>query len=93
MANLGTEITRIFNFKEMGKIERARESARRASKIIESLVVHPNINGGKKEIEMIKEVMIDDVLSSTPQYRISKKNVADYFMPFSIRALAESGVV
>jgi hypothetical protein len=92
MANLGIEIMRLFGYKKRGDMADARLSGERASKIIDSLESHPDINGGKREVEMIRDVMIEDALSDTPQYHITENNVNSYFMPFSMRALAESGV-
>jgi hypothetical protein len=92
MANLGVEIMRLFSYKKQGNIVEARTSGERASKIIDSLENHPHINSGKKEVEMIREVMIKDVLSEKPKYQITERNIDSYFMPFSIRALAESGI-
>ena len=87
MANLGVEIQRLFSYKKQGDMDGARTSGERASKIIDSLESHPDINGGKKEVEMIREVMVKDVLSDKPQYHITEKNIDSYFMPFSMRVL------
>ena len=92
MANLGTEILRLFGYKNKGDLADARMSAERASRIIDSLERHPDINSGKKEVDMIRKVMVEDALSDRPEYHITEADVSSYFMPFSMRALAESGI-
>ncbi|MDE2188439.1 MAG: hypothetical protein KGJ35_01780 [Patescibacteria group bacterium] len=93
MANLGVEITRLFGYKKNGNIADAITSGKRACKIIDSLESHHDINGGKKEVEMIREVMINDALSIKPKYHVTEAQISSYFAPFSMRALADNGIV
>ena len=92
MANLGVEIIRLFGYKKQGKIKEARTSGERASKIIDSLESHPDINGGKKEVELMKDIIKDAVLKR-PRHHVTEKELNSYFMPFSLRALTENGVI
>jgi hypothetical protein len=92
MANLGSEVSRLFAFKRRGEIDQARTSAERALKITTALEHHPRINGGRKEVEILKDI-IKNAFLKKPKYHITEGELTAYFRPFSIRALAESGIV
>ena len=92
MANLGSEVARLFSFKRKGEFDQARSSSERASKIIDSLEKHPDIHGGRGEVEIMKEI-INDAMSVKPKLHVTENELKSYFMPFSLRALAENGIV
>ncbi|OGZ04176.1 MAG: hypothetical protein A2648_01155 [Candidatus Lloydbacteria bacterium RIFCSPHIGHO2_01_FULL_41_20] len=87
MANLGSEMSRLFSFKERGENELAKSSAERAIKIIDSIVAKPNIGGGKSEAEILRSI-VSDMISALPNYSIGEKELNSYFMPFAIRAMS-----
>jgi hypothetical protein len=70
----------------------ARASAERSLKITTALEQHPQINGGTQEVEIIKDIIKDTLLAKS-HYHITESEINDYFRPFSMRALAESGIV
>lgn len=86
MANLGSEISLLFSCKEKGEKEMANGAAQRAEKIMSELLHHPELNGGKREVEILQEI-ITDSLSPTPQLQIKRKEMENYFLPFALRVL------
>ena len=86
MANLGSEMSRLFSFKKQGENDLAKSSAERAVKIIDSIVVKPDIGGGKKEAEILR-LIVADAISVSPNYSIDEKELNSYFAPFAIRAM------
>jgi len=54
MANLGSEMVRMFSLKEEGSVDLVQGSADRSLKIIEQLLIHPEIKGVNGEVKILK---------------------------------------
>ncbi len=87
MANLGSELIRLFSFLKKQEHEYARESARRALLIVDQLLGRSDINNGRAEVEVLK-MLVEDALSSSPRYRVQETELNSYFTPFALRATA-----
>jgi len=87
MANLGSEMSRLFSAQENGKIERSLASAERARIIIAELIEHPALQGRTSEVEML-ETILDDSLLATPLLAIRPSDLRSYFAPFALKSLA-----
>ncbi|MDO8492384.1 MAG: hypothetical protein Q7S34_01970 [bacterium] len=86
MANLGSEMARLFALQKGGEIDLARKSADRAIIIINKLLARPEIGAGKKEIEILK-TLTEDMLLPSPYYMVNEEEISSYFMPFAVRLL------
>ncbi len=86
MANLGSEVAQIFQFKNNNHLDMAKSSAERAYKIIDSFIVHRDAGEGKKEVEILR-MIIKDSLSEKPELHISEDDLNSYFTPFAKRVL------
>lgn len=86
MANLGSDVSQLFMHLEQGEKRLAVSAAGRAQKIIAELLIHTELVGRTEEIEMLREI-IDDALSGKQLLDVSKDELEDYFLPFSMRVL------
>jgi hypothetical protein len=82
MANLGAEVSRILAAKDRGNTALVRESIDRALKILTEILEIPNMKPRQAEIETLRDV-ITDVTRPNPIYRVSRKNLSSYFIPFA----------
>ena len=86
MANLGSELTRFFALQKQGDRQNAEASANRSYDIILKLSAREDIGGGKREIEILKDI-IKDALSDEQKYHITEAELNTYFIPFAERVL------
>lgn len=86
MANLGTEIVRIFSFQEKGDRELANRSAERALKIIAELTTQKESEGAAREAEILKMV-VEDSISKETELHNNKREWESFFLPFAIKAM------
>ncbi|MBA3789342.1 hypothetical protein H0X32_03025 [Patescibacteria group bacterium] len=86
MANLGSEFIRLYVALEGTDLVRIEESRARAMRIIDTLPLHPELKGRTDEIEILRNVLEDSILSK-PRYRINKNDLEAYFAPFALRVL------
>jgi len=86
MANLGSEVSRILNWKEKGDMEMARKCLGRAESILEQIVSAPEMKGRSEEIVLLKDV-IRDLLRQKSAYSINGHQLKEYFLPFASRIL------
>jgi stress response protein YsnF len=84
MANLGSEMMRLYKAIETHADERAQESRQRALSLIEELLSCLKKESQKEEVKILKEI-IEDSAASVQQYRIKKKDLELYFIPFALR--------
>lgn len=89
VANLGSELTRLFCLRENGNRRSLAGSRERALGIIERLEQHPELNGRTGEIAILRNI-ITDCVSENPKYQISAADIEQYFMPFATRVLSDS---
>lgn len=87
MANLGSEVSQIFQYKNSNQIDMAKNSAERAYKIIDSFIIHQDAGEGRKEAEILRTI-IKDAVSENPKLNVNEKELNSYFKPFAIRALS-----
>lgn len=88
MANLGSELIRFFSLRRQGRQEDALASAQRVRLIINQLLLHKDIGNGANEVLVLK-MLIEDALSTTPQYSVNDQELNSYFRPFAERVLTE----
>ncbi len=84
MANLGSEVERIFVWKEKGDRTLMINAYNRAEKIINGIIDRKLSESATKELLMLKNVLTDlknDVVG------ISRAEFASYFYPFARRVL------
>ena len=89
MANLGSDISQVFMHLERKEELQAASVAGRVRRTIAELMVHSDLTGRTGEIEILRTV-IDDALSEKRHLDVSRKELEDYFMPFSIRVLRQT---
>ena len=86
LANLGSEISRLYAFKNKGQKAMMMASAVRANSIVETLINHPDIGNGKAEVEALQKII--NAIVADDGYIQEEKIVQSYFTPFAHRALA-----
>ncbi len=86
MANLGSEVARLYSAKDAHAEERIVSSSTRALHIIDELSIHPEMSGHTGEINILRSV-IEDTASPAPKFTVSSKDLEAYFLPFALRNL------
>lgn len=90
LANLGSDASQLFSYLERGEEKLARSAAARAQKIISRLLQDSRLKGGKREVEILREI-IADALSERRSLQVTKEELEEYFLPFSLRVLYAGG--
>lgn len=70
----------------------AEDSLNRASRIINELMSHPELDGRTEEVEILEDIIYDLFLDQS-QFSIEKSEIEEYFIPFALRALAENKII
>lgn len=83
LANLGSEVNRIFTLKEKGQLKEAEGAYTRAMGIVEKLLNHPDLEGRTGEIKMLKDYLEQSMKSEHAQSL--KKEWQGYFSPYANR--------
>lgn len=83
LANLGSEVNRIFTLKEKGLLKEADGAYARAMSIVEKLLNHPDLEGRTEEIKMLKDYLEQSMKSENAQFL--KKEWRGYFSPYANR--------
>ncbi|MBM2818074.1 MAG: hypothetical protein HW401_664 [Parcubacteria group bacterium] len=83
MANLGSEVHRIFTLKEKGLLKEADGALNRALGIIEKLLNHPDLEGRTEEIKMLKGYLEQSAKGERVQFL--KEEWQRYFSPYANR--------
>lgn len=86
LANLGSEVHRIFILKEKGLLKEAEGAYVRAMGIVEKLLSHPDLEGRTGEIKMLKDYLEQSMKSECVQFL--KKEWQGYFSPYANRLLS-----
>lgn len=86
MANLGAEVHRYFGFLDKKQVREAQSSKERAFDILRKILDFDSMQSRREEIETLIPVI------ENPSYlegtlRETQRQLEDYFMPFSIRAM------
>ncbi len=87
MANLGSEVSRVYAAREACDMARIEQSFTRALSILERLREHPLLAGRTAEIEILQDVLMDSA-TAHPRYAVSKGQFEAYFLPFAQRVLS-----
>ena len=87
MANLGSEVTRLFRAREEGNGERMRGAYTRACEIVHEIQALPSDKGVLHELLIFQEVL-DDAVCEKPYLRIRLESVKNYFLPFALRVMS-----
>lgn len=88
LANLGSEVNRIFVLKEKGLLKEAGEAHARANGIIEKLFSHPELEGRTEEVRMLKDYLEQSLESERTEFL--KKEWQGYFSPYARRLFSAS---
>lgn len=83
LANLGSEVNRIFTLKEKGLLKEAEGAYIRAMGIVEKLLNHPELEGRTGEIKILKDYLEQSMTSDRAQFL--KKEWQSYFYPYAKR--------
>ena len=83
LANLGSEVNRIFILKEKGLLKEAERAYARAMDIVEKLLSHPDLEGRTGEIKILKDYLEQSMISD--RARFLKKEWKRYFSPYANR--------
>ena len=83
MANLGSEVSRLYAWKNKGDIDSARACYERAKKILARVEQNIEMQSRKQELLILGNV-IDDVLRKKPKYTVSEIQLKDYFLPIAV---------
>ncbi len=86
MANLGSEVARLYKAMDSHSYDRAAESRARALHIIDELLAGPQTKGRTGEVIILKDI-IENVSEAEPELRITGKELEAYFMPFAMKTL------
>lgn len=86
MANLGSEVNRIFSLKEKGLSRGADAAYARAAAIVEKLLSHTELAGRTQEIQILKNYLESSFRSESAQF--FKKELQGYFTPYASRFLS-----
>ena len=83
LANLGSEVNRIFTLKEKGLLKEAERAYARAMDIVEKLLSHPDLEGRTGEIKILKYYLEQSMIID--HARFFKKEWVGYFSPYANR--------
>lgn len=89
MANLGSEIARIFSAQKRGATPMVASGADRAIKIINELLGRPDLGNGHQEVEILK-MIVEDLASDQPIHLKDELALNSYFLPFAQRVLTNN---
>ncbi|MEK9182202.1 MAG: hypothetical protein AAB781_01275 [Patescibacteria group bacterium] len=89
LANLGSEVNRIFTLKEKGLTKESEAAYARAISIIDKLLKHPDLEGRAEEIKILKDYLEQSMRSNRVQFL--KKEWQGYFSPYANRLLSLNG--
>ncbi len=83
MANLGSEVSRLYARKRKGDTDLIEASYRRAKEILAEVMKKPEMTLRKQELLILEDVF-DDVLRDKPKYMVSEDELEEYFLPIAI---------
>ncbi|MDO8664961.1 MAG: hypothetical protein Q7K44_05485 [Candidatus Liptonbacteria bacterium] len=87
MANLGSDMSQLFSYVDKGELKLLESAALRARKIIDELLIHPDMEGRTGEIEILKDI-IEDIFAEKRRFAVKKTEIEEYFMPFALRLMS-----
>lgn len=87
MANLGSEVERLFHAIGEKNAERMHGAYKRACQILNEVQAFPGTRKVEGELTLLREVL-DDSIREVPQLHIRLETVRKYFLPFALRVLS-----
>jgi hypothetical protein len=91
MANLGTEFSRIFTYRNNKNSTSFKVAISQIKNIISQLKSFP-VGKNNSEIDILLDIA-EDVKNETNKYEVSGKDMDEYFYPFAIRCLEDNRVL
>lgn len=85
VANLGSEIQRIFSWKEKKDENAARNAYDRALGIMGTIRDFRN-SSANTEMDILQEAL-EDLISGSKNYQLDREQMSSYFNPFALRIL------
>ena len=80
MANLGSEVSRIFSAKEKGNTNLLDGAISRSKDILSEIRVLPDMKTNK-EIDILEDIIND--MNNNQKYKIPGEQLQSYFLPFA----------
>lgn len=85
VANLGSEVQRIFVWKEKGDKQAMQNAYKRAISIIDTI---KNFHNKSADTEMnILLKSLENLISDNEKYALDRNQISSYFNPFALRLL------
>lgn len=85
MANLGSETSRLLHARQERNNERMRGAYARACRILKEI---PQPSAAARAELALLAAVLDDLMQTTPAFRIRPESVRAYFLPFALRSLS-----
>lgn len=85
VANLGSEVQRIFSWKEKGDKEAMENAYQRAITIVDTIEKFNNASANK-EMSIFKSIL-NSVVSGSLEFNLDRDQVSAYFNPFALRVI------
>lgn len=92
MANLGSEVSRILEWKAKGDMDMALKCRQRADKIFQDIVSDSTMLKRVAEMQILGE-LIDDLFADEPKYTVHSSSLKSYFYPFASSVLSQNNYV
>ena len=86
MANLGSEVSRMFSASERGERLMAEKSEERALRILLQIKSFPEMKQRRAELDIL-ESAISDCLKEDRDFKIHSADLENYFLPFAMRIM------
>ena len=86
MANLGSEISRLLDWKEKGEKALAKKSLTHSLRILDQIGRFPEMQRRAGELLQLRAV-IEDIVSDVHKYSVTRDDIQDYFFPFALRTM------
>lgn len=86
MANVGSEVTRMISARNSHDTDLLNGALERALAIIVQIKTKPEMKAREYEINTL-ELVLRDAGMPDPQFKISDKNLKEYFVPFTVGLL------
>lgn len=90
LANVGTDIARVIQWKKNNNDEYSQKAFERAMELLDLTIADPKNRGGRlKELLRVREALKDFFLSNNSEYKTTEEFWHDYFYHFGYAAALE----
>lgn len=86
MANLGSEVARLFRARDEHNTERLLGAYERSCQILKEVQMLQSEKENVRELSLLQDVL-DDAVRAHPQFSVRVESLREYFMPFALRVL------